>query len=71
MIIENLTEVGKEILEKNGIKVMISVPKGRELGPKTDNPRIGNCWWNINSGNKWNCNAILNCIVCSCYSPAA
>ena len=41
MIIENLTEVGKEILEKNGIKVMISVPKGRELGPKTDNPRIG------------------------------
>jgi len=41
MIIENLTEVGKEILENNGIKVMISVPKGRELGPKTDNPRIG------------------------------
>ena len=41
MIIENLTEVGKEILEKNGIKVMISVPKGKELGPKTDNPRIG------------------------------
>ena len=41
MIIENLTEVGKEILEKNGIKVMILVPKGKELGPKTDNPRIG------------------------------
>jgi len=41
MIIENLTEVGKEILEKNGIKVLISVPKGKELGPKTDNPRIG------------------------------
>ena len=41
MIIENLTEVGKEILEKNGIKVVISVPKGKELGPKTDNPRIG------------------------------
>jgi len=32
MIMENLTEVGKEILEKNGIKVIISVP---------DNPRIG------------------------------
>jgi len=30
-----------EILEKNGIKVIISVPKGKELGPKTDNPRIG------------------------------
>ena len=41
MIIENLTEVGKKILEKNGIKVIISVPKGKELGPKTDNPRIG------------------------------
>jgi len=41
MIIENLTEVGKEILEKNGIKILISVPKGKELGPKTDNPRIG------------------------------
>ena len=41
MIMENLTEVGKEILEKNGIRVIISVPKGKELGPKTDNPRIG------------------------------
>ena len=41
MIIENLTEVGKEILEHGGIKVTISVPKGKELGPKTDNPRIG------------------------------
>ena len=41
MIIENLTEVGKEILEKNGIKVVISIPEGKKLGPKTDNPRIG------------------------------
>jgi len=41
MIIENLTKVGKEVLEKNGIGVIISVPKGKELGPKTDNPRIG------------------------------
>ena len=41
MITENLTQVGKKILEKNGIKVVISVPKGKELGPKTDNPRIG------------------------------
>ena len=41
MIIENLTEVGKEVLEKNGVRVVISVPKGKELGPKTDNPRIG------------------------------
>ena len=41
MITENLTLAGKKILEKNGIKVVISVPKGKELGPKTDNPRIG------------------------------
>ncbi len=41
MISENLREVGKEILVKKGIRVVISVPKGKELGPKTDNPRLG------------------------------
>ena len=41
MINENLRDVGKEILEKKGIKVVISVPKGKELAPKTDNPRLG------------------------------
>lgn len=41
MIIQNLREVGGTILQKNGIKVTISVPKGKELGPKTDNPRLG------------------------------
>jgi len=41
MITENLREIGKEILLKNGIRVVISVPKGKELGPKTDNPRLG------------------------------
>ncbi|MHA7646406.1 cobalt-precorrin-5B (C(1))-methyltransferase [Nitrosopumilus sp. S4] len=41
MIIENLKEVGKKILDKNGIRIVISVPKGKELGPKTDNPRLG------------------------------
>ncbi len=41
MITENLREIGKEILLKNGIRVLISVPKGKELGPKTDNPRLG------------------------------
>ncbi len=41
MIKENLTEVAENILKENGIKVIISVPKGKELGPKTDNPRIG------------------------------
>jgi len=41
MIAENLREIGKEILLEKGIKVVISVPKGKELGPKTDNPRLG------------------------------
>ena len=41
MILENVKEVGNELLNKNGIKVTISVPKGKELGTKTDNPRIG------------------------------
>ena len=41
MIIENLRKIGGEILQKKGIKVLISVPKGKELGTKTDNPRLG------------------------------
>jgi cobalt-precorrin-5B (C1)-methyltransferase len=41
MIIENLREAGKKILLEKGIRVIISVPKGKELGPKTDNPRLG------------------------------
>jgi cobalt-precorrin-5B (C1)-methyltransferase len=41
MIIENLRKIGGEILQKKGIKVLILVPKGKELGPKTDNPRLG------------------------------
>ena len=41
MINENLREVADKFLKNRGIRVIISVPKGRELGPKTDNPRIG------------------------------
>jgi cobalt-precorrin-5B (C1)-methyltransferase len=41
MIIENLREIADKCLVEKGIKVIISVPKGKELGPKTDNPRIG------------------------------
>lgn len=41
MINENLRETAGDLLKNNGIKVVISVPKGKELGPKTDNPRIG------------------------------
>ncbi|KFM19263.1 putative cobalt-precorrin-6A synthase deacetylating protein [Marine Group I thaumarchaeote SCGC AAA799-P11] len=41
MITENLQEIGKDILKEKGIRVVISVPKGKELGPKTDNPRLG------------------------------
>lgn len=41
MIEENILEIGKKILEKNGISVIITVPKGKELAQKTDNPRLG------------------------------
>ncbi len=41
MIVENLNEIGGDILERSGIRVVISVPRGRELAPKTDNPRLG------------------------------
>ncbi|CAD6517103.1 putative cobalt-precorrin-6A synthase (deacetylating) [metagenome] len=41
MINENLREIIDKHQLKKGIKVVISVPKGKELGPKTDNPRIG------------------------------
>jgi cobalt-precorrin-5B (C1)-methyltransferase len=41
MIKENILEIAKDLLTKNGIKVLISVPKGRELAIKTDNPRLG------------------------------
>ena len=41
MITGNIQEIGNEILEKNGIKVIVSVPKGKELAIKTDNPRLG------------------------------
>lgn len=41
MINQNLTQVASEILRQKGIKVVISVPKGKELALKTDNPRLG------------------------------
>jgi len=41
MITENIIEVAQDLLKKNGVKVLISVPKGKELAPKTDNPRLG------------------------------
>jgi len=41
MIYQNLSQVANEILRQNGIKVVISVPKGKELALKTDNPRLG------------------------------
>ena len=41
MITENVSAVTQDILKKNGIKIIISVPKGKELALKTDNPRLG------------------------------
>lgn len=41
MIVENISEIGKDVLKKNGVKVLISVPKGKEIAAKTDNPRLG------------------------------
>lgn len=41
MISENVIEVAKNILDKHGIKIIISVPNGKELAKKTDNPRLG------------------------------
>lgn len=41
MIQDNLLRVGGELLSRRGVRVVISVPAGRELGPKTDNPRLG------------------------------
>ena len=41
MIIENVSKVAQNILKKNGLRIVISVPKGKELAVKTDNPRLG------------------------------
>ncbi len=41
MITENIREVADDILKNNGIKIVISVPNGKELAKKTDNPRLG------------------------------
>lgn len=41
MIHQNLNLVASEILKKNGIKIIISVPGGQEIAQKTDNPRLG------------------------------
>lgn len=41
MIKENISEIAKDLLAKNGIKILISVPNGKDLAVKTDNPRLG------------------------------
>lgn len=41
MIEENLMQAGRQILQTRGIRVVVSVPDGEELAPKTDNPRLG------------------------------
>ena len=41
MILENIQEIGAEILKQNGVKIIVTVPTGEVLAKKTDNPRIG------------------------------
>lgn len=41
MIEENLRLVAGDILKSHSISLVITVPKGEELAPKTDNPRLG------------------------------
>lgn len=41
MITENVSEVAGNILKTKGLRIIVSVPKGRELAPRTDNPRLG------------------------------
>lgn len=41
MISENIRDVGENVLKKSGVRVIISVPNGKELALKTDNPRLG------------------------------
>lgn len=41
MIRNNILEVCSDIMEESGMRVVVSVPSGKDLAPKTDNPRLG------------------------------
>jgi cobalt-precorrin-5B (C1)-methyltransferase len=41
MLEQAVREVAKDQLKKQGVDVVISVPKGEEIAKKTDNPRLG------------------------------
>lgn len=41
MITQNVTDAAGDMLGRCGFRVVVSVPRGRELAVKTDNPRLG------------------------------
>ena len=65
MIRENILEIAKDILAKNGIKVMISVPKGRRACHQDRQSKTWNHWRHFNSWNKWHSGTIFHSIFCS------
>ena len=71
MIIQSVKDVleinGGDIMDNNGLSVIISVPKGEEIAKKTDNPTARYFGRNFNSWNNRNSSSLFHCIFCSLY----